>query len=138
MVTQDPFLPRKGKSRGKPVPFEFVLDQLAVAAPYTRPMFGCTAVYLDEKILFVLREKKTHKEDNGIWVATTREHHQSLCRDFPSLRGIGLFGKDSSWKTLPSDAPDFEEAAIRLCELAVERDRRLGKIPSPRSSSSRK
>jgi hypothetical protein len=41
----------------KRVPFEFVLDALASVSPWTGPMFGCLAMYVDEKIVLILRDK---------------------------------------------------------------------------------
>ena len=46
-------------------------------------MFGCLAVYVAEKIVLILRDKRTETADNGVWLATTEEHHQSLRREFP-------------------------------------------------------
>ena len=46
------------------------------------------------------------------------------------MRSIGLFGTPvTSWQVLPVDAPDFEESALRACELIAARDPRIGKIP---------
>jgi len=36
------------------------------------------------------------------------------------------------WQILPADAPDFDEAALRACELIVARDPRIGKVPKSR------
>ena len=36
---------------------------------------------------------------------------------------------------LPVDAPGFEEAALRACELIVARDPRIGKVPGARRAS---
>lgn len=120
----------------KRVPFEFVLDALAQVSPWTRPMFGCTAVYVEEKIVLILRDKTTQRADNGVWLATTREHHQSLQREFPNMRSIRVLGKKvTGWQVLPATAPDFEEAAMRACEMIVAKDPRIGKIPASRSSS---
>jgi hypothetical protein len=33
------------------------------------------------------------------------------------------------------DAPDFEQAALRACELIIARDRRIGKVPRSRKQS---
>src|SRR5580704_10377971 len=52
----------------KPVPHEFVLDALAPLSPRTRPMFGCLAVYVREKIVFILQDKQDYVEDNGLWL----------------------------------------------------------------------
>ena len=125
---RDEFLP--GRQR-KPVPHEFVLEAIAAVSPVTRPMFGCLAVYAGEKIVCALRDKRDDATgDNGVWLATTREHHDSLRRDFPNMRSIRVLGEEvTSWQLLPADAPDFEEAALRACELILAGDSRIGKIP---------
>jgi hypothetical protein len=120
----------------KAVPHEFVLDAIAELSPRTRSMFGCLAVYVEDKIVLILRGKTP---DNGVWLATTQEHHQSLRRDFPNMRSIGLFGKEvTDWQILRSDSPDFEEAALRACELIVARDPRIGEVPKARRPTSGK
>lgn len=122
-----------GAKRAKSAPHEFVLDAISLLSPVTRPMFGCLAVYVEDKIVLVLRDKRNSKADNGVWLATTAEHHESLQREFPRMRSIRLFGKKvTSWQVLPADAPDFEESALRACELIVEGDPRIGKIPKGR------
>jgi hypothetical protein len=67
----------------KPVPHEFVLDAMAPPLPETRSMFGCLAVYVQDKIVLILRDKRDGTADNGVWLATTEEHHQSLRRGVP-------------------------------------------------------
>lgn len=125
--------------RAKAAPYEFVLDAISSLSPVTRPMFGCLAVYIEDKIVLILRDKPKSKADNGVWLATAAEHHESLRRDFPQMRSIRVFGKKvTSWQVLPADAPDFEEAALRACELILERDPRIGKIPKGRSYSKRR
>ena len=92
----------------KPVPHEFVLDALAQLSPRTHPMFGCLAIYVhdkvQEKIVLILRnkDKPGQTEDNGVWLATTEEHHQSLRRDFPNMRSIKVLGKNSDRLAGPS------------------------------------
>jgi hypothetical protein len=128
-----------GVRNRKPVPFEFVLEALAPLSPRTRPMFGCLAVYVREKIVMILRDKPGPHPDNGVWLATTREHHESLKREFPSMRSISVLGKDvTGWQILPADSPDFEEAALRACELASARDPRIGKVPGARRKAARR
>jgi hypothetical protein len=123
----------------KAVPYEFVLDALAQIQIETRPMFGCLAIYVGNKIVLMLREKQKQREDNGLWLATTADHHQSLRREFPSMRSIQLFGKEETgWQVLPVDAADFEEAALRACELIMARDPRIGKVPKSRGKSKAK
>lgn len=120
------------------VPFEFVLDAISSLEPWTRPMFGCLAVYVGARIVLILRDKADKSpektRDNGVWVATTKEHHESLHREFPSMRSIGVLGKEvTGWQVLPSDAADFEEAALRACDLILARDARIGKIPKAKA-----
>jgi hypothetical protein len=117
----------------KPVPHQFVLDTLAPLSPYTRPMFGCVATYVKDKIVLILRDKPESTADNGVWLATTEEHHESLRREFPNMRSIQVLGKPvTGWQVLPADTPDFEKAALRACELILARDPRIGKVPGSR------
>jgi hypothetical protein len=83
--------------------------------------------------VLILRDKPEPTADNGVWLATTEEHHESLRRDFPSMRSIQVFGKEvTGWQVLPSEADDFEETALRACEFVLARDSRIGKIPGAR------
>ena len=117
----------------KPAPHEFVLDAIAALSPRTRPMFGCLAVYVQNKIVLILRDKPDQTAYNGVWLATTEEHHQSLRREFPTMRSIKVLGKKvTGWQVLPSDAEDFEEAALRACDLVLAGDPRIGKVPGAR------
>lgn len=117
----------------KAVPYEFVLEALTALSATTRPMFGCTAVYVSEKIVLILRDRSSEPADNGVWIATTEVHHESLRREFPHMRSIRVFGtKVTGWQVLPADAPDFEEAALRACELIALKDPRIGKVPKAR------
>jgi hypothetical protein len=118
------------------VPHEFVLDALTPLAPTTRSMFGCLAVYVEEKIVLILRDRKDYPADNGVWLGTTAEHHESLRREFPSMRSIQLFGQPvTHWQVLPAKAPDFEESALHACRLILARDPRIGKVPKARRAS---
>jgi hypothetical protein len=123
----------------KAVPYEFVLDAVAQLPVETRSMFGCLAVYVADKIVLILREREKGKTDNGVWLATTEEHHKSLRCEFPNMRSIQLFGKEvTGWQVLPADAPDFEQAALHACELIVARDPRIGKVPKSRKQPRKK
>ena len=123
----------------KAVPHEFVLEALAALSPHTRSMFGCLAVYVEDKIVLILRDRRDADADNGVWLATTVEHHDSLRRSFPNMRSIQVFRtKVTGWQVLPVDAPDFEESALAACELIVARDPRIGKVPGARRASASK
>ena len=112
----------------KPVPHEFVLDAIATLSPKTRSMFGCLAIYVQDKIVLILRDKRDQAADNGVWLATTEDQHRSLRREFPNMRSIQVLGKKvTGWQVLPADAQDFEEAALHACDLVLAGDPRIGK-----------
>ena len=118
------------------IPFEFVLEQLYSANVEIRPMFGCFALYVHNKIVLILRDKKKSSVDNGVWIATNKESHDSLKLLFPSMRSISVFGaKETNWQNLPADANDFEEMVIRACELILRGDNRIGRETKRRSGS---
>jgi hypothetical protein len=49
------------------------------------------------------------------------------------MRSIQVFGTSvTGWQILPADAPDFEESALRACELIAAKDPRIGKVPKSR------
>jgi hypothetical protein len=135
-----PFLPLDDTlfavKQRKTVPHAFVLEAIAARLPETRTMFGCLAVYVEDKIVLILRDKRDATPDNGVWLATTEEHHESLRREFPNMRSIQVLGGGvTGWQVLPADVPDFEEAALRACERILAADPRIGKVPGARRTS---
>jgi len=140
MRRRDPFEPAEPRrSPARAAPFPFVLDELAPLDPYTRPMFGCLAVYVGERIVLILRDKGLADPDSGVWVAFEPSHLDSLLTELPGLAPIEVFGdKVSGWKKLSARSPDFEEAVLHACSLVLKEDPRIGKIPgkkSPRAPS---
>lgn len=126
---------RQQKKRA--IPFDFVLDELDSRLPYTKPMFGAYGVYVENKIIFILRDRPSYPEDNGIWLATESQHHLSLSKEFPSMRSIKIFGPGpTSWQVLPLDSDDFEESAFRACQMVLKNDVRIGKVPKTRLKKS--
>lgn len=115
----------------KKIPFSFVLDELDELAPTTRLMFGTTAVYVGPRIVLALRDRGT--VDDGVWVATTAEHHASLRRELPSLRSIAVFGPgESGWQVIPVAGETFEDEVLRVCAMVRKADPRVGKTPKPK------
>lgn len=127
-MRRDPDALFAARKKVKKVPFDFVLDELADLGPWTRPMFGCTAVYVEEKIVLVLRDKGD--PDTGVWIATAKEHHASLRQELPGMRSIEVLGAgETAWQVLRADADDFEESVLRACALVLAGDPRVGKVP---------
>ncbi len=119
--------------RKKPLPHPFVLEAISEVVTKTHPMFGCLAVYVREKIVLILRDKRDGSADDGVWLATAAEHHESLRREFPNMRSVAVFGRDvTDWQVLATDTADFEEAALHACELVIAGDPRIGKAPKKR------
>jgi hypothetical protein len=114
-----------------------VLEELDEVSPYTKPMFGAHSVYVDDKIVLILRDRPASKPDNGVWLATSKEHHASLQKDFPSMRSIEVFREagPTGWQVLPADAEDFESAVLKACEFILKGDPRIGKIPKSKLKS---
>lgn len=112
------------------IPFEFVLEELDRIHPRVRPMFGCYAIYIGEKLVLILRQRKDYTDDNGVWLAIPHEHRESLRKEFPCMRSVRLLGKvETVWQNIPVDKDDFEELVLKACELIRKGDVRIGKIP---------
>ena len=116
----------------KKIPYDFIFDYLYPLKIIIKPMFGCHAIYLDEKIFLILRKSNTHHESNGIWIATSKEHHESLKAELPSLISVYVLSEgkgETNWQMISDASDDFEESAIKICEMLLRNDARIGKIP---------
>jgi len=110
------------------IPFDFVLNELFELEPRVQRMFGAYGIYIGEKMYFVLRESEKKTEDNGIWVATQLEFHDSLKEMIPDLRNFTSV-RIKKWLILPIEAEDFEESAVRMCEMIKSGHPAIGVIP---------
>jgi hypothetical protein len=118
----------------KKVPFNFILDELYPLHPQLKPMFGCYAVYAGKKIVLILRKQKSHPSINGVWIATKKEHHESLKKIFPSMKSIHVLGKGvTNWQVIQEKAEDFESSVLTACEMILKGDKRIGTIPKVKS-----
>jgi hypothetical protein len=125
----DTLFPVKGN---KAAPYAFVLDAIAALSPEVRPMFGCLAVYVGDKIIFMLREKHDGTPDDGVWLATTEEHHESLRREGSSnwqgakvTAGFGTPGTEGQREVVTGASTPYGDAASTSSVLPKQRDRRL-------------
>lgn len=116
-------------SRKSQVPFAFVIDELAPLRPTIKSAFGFTYVYLDETLLFSLRDNVKRPTTNGMWLFTSKEHVDSLVKEFPELskRQVWRSGKNA-WLVLASRLEYFEEYAFKACELILRGDQRIGRL----------
>ena len=106
-----------------------MLEELASIRPTVKRMFGFTSVYLEDRLLFSLRDSVKQPGSNGMWLYTTTEHLDSLAREFPDLprRQLWRSGK-KAWVVLASRLPGFEEYAFKACELILQGDHRIGRV----------
>jgi hypothetical protein len=113
--------------KSKKIAYDFVLDALSELGPTTRAMFGSTAVYLGERVLFILRKKGD--PDDGVWVAFDEHRAGDATAALPNLKPIQRLPNVRSWRKLAENHPDFEEDALEACRLAGDLDGPLGKVP---------
>lgn len=112
----------------KPMPFDFLLNYLP-AGVITKPAIGMFYIYFDQKIVLIFRKTGKNPQHNGIWISTKREEHASLKAEIPAIKDFALDeGFDTAWLLLSDSHDDFENAAIQLCELISQKDKRIGKI----------
>ena len=116
--------PRKSQA-----PFPFILAELEPLRLTSKKIFGFTHVYLEDRLLFSLRDADKQRGSNGMWLYTTTDQVDSLAAEFSDLsrRQIWRSGK-KAWIILASRLPNFEEHALKACELVLRNDQRIGRI----------
>ncbi|MBS1527862.1 MAG: hypothetical protein JST19_19615 [Bacteroidetes bacterium] len=111
------------------MPYDFILDYLPRNI-VVKQNFGMFYIYLNKKMMLILRRAAGNQNMNGIWVTSSRQHHQSLQEEVPALGDFVLDNgetHDSDWRLLKDGHEDFEEEAIKICELISQGDKRIGK-----------
>lgn len=126
------------------LPFAFVLDELEMLNPLVKPMFGCYAVYVGGKLVLILCDREDVldpqkvADQQGVWLATTREAYASLAAEFPIARVKPIEALNKMpWLLLPASAPEFEAQARHACELILQRDPRIGRELKPERAKRR-
>ncbi len=126
--------PKQAKKKSPPYPF--ILEALEPLEPALKRMFSCTAVYIGDLLVLMLRDSDKSPQDNGLWLVlseTIKPSVKALRKEFPSLRKIELLGDFiSHWLLIPSDSPHFEEESLHACDLVLRHDSRIGRIPKSR------
>jgi hypothetical protein len=124
-------MPLKSKAK-RQHPLQWILEPAeAELSFFQRPMFGCQAVYLFGRLVFVLAAKE--EPWNGLLVCTSRDRHSALIGEFPCLRPHSVLGK---WLYLAQSDDTFEETSRELVVRAIKNDRRIG--VEPRASKRKK
>lgn len=86
-----------------------------------RKLFSFDAAYLDGRLYLAVAAGE--EPWNGLLVCTSREHHESMRRQFPQLVSHEVLGK---WLYVSQSHAEFESVALDLAMLARRRDPRLG------------
>ena len=109
-------------------PFDFVFDYLPSNIT-VKKMFGMHYIYLGKRIMLILRKRDNEPELNGIWVATGKEHHESLKNNVPELGAFFIDNNErhGNWLFLRDDEDDFEGAAIKICEMIARGNTSIGR-----------
>lgn len=94
-------------------------------------MFGCHAIYIEEKIVLILRERGD--SDDGVWLANSPDYHLSLKKVIPGIKNIKIFGPGTTgWQKIAKSDKKFEDYVLIACDLIKANDPRIGKIPKPK------
>src|ERR1017187_9985509 len=112
------------------IPFEFLMDYLNPKKVKIRPMLGCFGLYMNNEIVFFLRERKEKPTYNGVWVATTTENLASLSKTLPSINQHLKLVKDhnsnNTWLFISVQDDKFEAVVKKACGLVTKGDKRIG------------
>ena len=119
----------------KPHPLDWVVEELRDQPSYLeKPMFGCRACYLMGELKLVLASAD-EEPWNGVLVATSKEHHESLRREIAALAPHPVLGK---WLYLSEQDEDFERLSGQVIRLILRADTRIGVPPSSKRSSGKR
>ncbi len=117
---------------------EWIFEPLAHRPGFrTKRMFGGLAAYLHDRLLMILVEptKTGRWKWHGVLVATSRERHEAIQRQFPQLVPHDVLSK---WLYLDSRADDFEPVMQEVADAMARNDARFGVISIPAAPKARK
>ena len=111
-------------------PQRWVVEPLMNEPSYReRAMFGARACYLYERLMLLLCSRDGEPW-MGLLVPTEKEHQPSLMSELSALEVHPVIGK---WLYLREELEEFEDVALRLVDLIMQNDARLG-VVSPKKT----
>jgi hypothetical protein len=121
--------------RSKPEhPLQWLAEPLADVPTFQlKAWFGGRSIMLGGRHQLVLTSQGEPWQ--GVLVCTSREHHESLLAEFPTLVSHPILGK---WLYLSEEVESFERDARRLVRAVRAGDVRFGILPSPRKKRVKK
>ena len=91
-------------------------------------MLGGYAIFENQKLLLLLRNRENQPEFNGVFVATKPEFFDALQKEIHfSKMNFNLDGVIHSWIFLSEDLADFDDKVKKTCEMIKAGDERIGK-----------
>lgn len=110
------------------LPYDFILKCLYPVRPKVRKMLGCYGLFINKKLLLLLRDRENQPEFNGVFIATQPQFFDALQMEIhASKMDFDLDGAPHTWIFLSEDLPDFDEKVKKVCEMIKADDLRIGK-----------
>lgn len=101
--------------------------------PIVKQMFGFTYVFVGDRLILLLRNRKNQSQFNGVWLATDEEHFESLQKEFPVSPAWLISFAKKQWLFIPINAEEFEEYSLKACELILRGDARVDRLSIPKN-----
>jgi hypothetical protein len=110
------------------VPYSFILSFFYPVRPAIKKMLGCYGLYVNKKLVMLLRDRDNHPEFNGVFVATQPEYFDALSNELHSSNmDFDIDGHAYTWIFISEDITDFEEKVKKAAEMVKNGDERIGK-----------
>ncbi len=110
------------------VPYSFILPFFYPVRPAIKKMLGCYGLFVNKKLVMLLRERDIHPEFNGVFVATQPEYFEILSTELhTSNMNFDIDGAEFTWIFISEDLDDFEEKVKKAAEMVKNGDERIGK-----------
>jgi hypothetical protein len=107
---------------------EWIFEPLAHRPGFRKKrMFGGLAAYLHDRLLMVLVEptKSGRWKWHGVLVATSKERHDAIRKEFPSMAPHDVLSK---WLYVDSRDDEFEPVMQAVAEAMARHDARFGVV----------
>jgi len=109
-------------------PLLWVVEPIMEEPSYIdRAWFGCRAIYLNGRLMLVLRSGQ--EPWNGLLIATEKEFHDSIRQEFETVVQHPVLKK---WLYLPENSEDFEDVSSEIVEAIRIGDQKFGVEPKER------
>lgn len=110
------------------VPHSFILSFFYPVRPAIKKMLGCYGLFVNKKLVMLLRERDNQPEFNGVFVATQPEYFDALSNELHSSNmDFDIDGAEYTWIFISEDLDDFKEKVKKAAEMIKNGDERIGK-----------